>query len=91
MKYGKRFAAQVARAKKHPQYHRSGVGLSFGNALAKRMERDGVSSAELAERIDVTEGYVDDLLRGDVDLTSELIGRLAEAMTARLEIVFSPK
>ena len=84
------FPALFEEAERHEDYWVSGAILAFTEDLARVMERDGVSRAELARRLGSTPAYVTKILRGNVNFTLATMVRLARALGAELQVQLVP-
>jgi transcriptional regulator with XRE-family HTH domain len=84
----KTFADLYREAEKHDDYWVAGLIHDFTEALARRMEEQGVSRAELARRLGTSQAFVTKVLRGNVHLTLATLVKLARAVggEARLDL-----
>lgn len=69
-----------------PSLRREELLLAATNAIAAEMERQGVTKAELARRMQRTRGHVTQLLAGDRNLTLASIAEVAEALGCKVEV-----
>jgi transcriptional regulator with XRE-family HTH domain len=76
----KTFADLYRVAEKHDDYWVAGLVHDFTEALARRMEEEGVSRAELARRLGTSQAYVTKVLRGNVNFTLATLVKLARAV-----------
>jgi transcriptional regulator with XRE-family HTH domain len=86
----KTFPELFAEAERHEDYWVSGAILAFAEDLARVMEREGVSRAELARRLGATPAYVTKILRGNVNFTLATMVRLARALGGELQVKLTP-
>jgi transcriptional regulator with XRE-family HTH domain len=86
----KTFPELFDEAERHEDYWVAGAILAFTEGLARVMEREGVSRAELARRLGATPAYVTKILRGNVNFTLATMVRLARALGAELQVQLTP-
>ena len=82
----KTFADLYREAEKHDDYWVAGLIHDFTEALARRMEEQGVSRAELARRLGTSQAYVTKVLRGNVNFTLATLVKLARAVEAEVRL-----
>lgn len=87
----KTFPELFDEAERNEDYGVAGAILAFTEDLARVMEREGVSRAELARRLGATPAYVTKILRGNVNFTLATMVRLARALGAELQVQLSPR
>jgi transcriptional regulator with XRE-family HTH domain len=80
------FADLYREAKEHDDYWVAGLVHDFTEALARRMEEQGVSRAELARRIGTSQAYVTRVLRGNVNFTLATLVKLARAVGGEVRL-----
>ncbi len=87
---GMSFQALVQQARSSGELDVEGAKLDFAIALARQLERAGLSKAEFAKRFGVSKPLVTRILRGDSNLTIETMVRAALAAGARLHLHVAP-
>jgi transcriptional regulator with XRE-family HTH domain len=85
------FQALFDEAKKSPAYWVERAELEFTEELERRMEREGVSRAELARRIGCSPAYITKILRGSTNFTLESMARIAFALGCELRTHLQPE
>ena len=80
------FAQLFKEAEQHEDYWLTGAILAFTESVVREMERQGLSRAELARRLNATPAYVTKLLRGKVNFTLATMMRLARALDIGLHV-----
>jgi hypothetical protein len=80
------FRGLYEEAEKSLDYHVEGAILEFTEALCRIMERDAVTRAELARRLDTSPAYVTKILRGTSNFTLESMVRVAWALGCEVKI-----
>lgn len=66
------------------EFHVETAKLQFAIELKRVMERDGLSNAELADRLGVSRPMVSKVLKGDANLTIETMVRVAKCLNGQL-------
>lgn len=74
-----------------PEFLLERVKLAFAEELCRLMEEQGLSHAQLAERLGTSRAYITRILRTDYNLTAETMVKLAQALDARVELSLVPK
>lgn len=82
----KSFKVLYERAERRDSYWIADAVLDLTTQVCRLMERQGVSRAELARRLEVAPSYVSKVLRGDANFTIASMVRIARALGAQ----FSP-
>lgn len=82
----KTFADLYREAEMHDDYWVAGLVQDFTEALARRMEEEGVSRAELARRLGTSQAYVTKVLRGNVNFTLATLVKLARAVGGEVKL-----
>jgi predicted transcriptional regulator len=86
----KSFAALFQAAEKTEEYWTQRAIVQFTEELSRRMEEKGVSRAELAAAIGVSQPYITKVLKGNVNFTLATMTKLAMALGAVLRIQVVP-
>lgn len=86
----KSFAALFQAADKTEEYWAQRAILQFTEELSRLMEQKGVSRAELAAAIGVSQPYITKVLKGNVNFTLATMTKLAMALGAVLHIQIVP-
>jgi len=81
-----RYGELFARAETSTDYWSEAAAHELIQELELRMERQGVSRAELARRLGTSKAYVTKVLGGNVNFTLATMARLAEALGAELYV-----
>lgn len=87
---GMSFQALMQQALESGDLDVEGAKLDFAIALARQLERAGLSKAEFARRFGASKPLVTRILRGDSNLTIETMVRAAIAAGARLHLHVAP-
>jgi len=74
-----------------PEFLLERVKLAFAEELCRLMEEQGLSHAQLAERLGTSRAYITRILRTDYNLTAETMVKVARALDARVELSLVPK
>lgn len=82
----KTFTDLYREAERHDDYWIAGLFHDFTESLARRMEEQGVSRAELARRLGTSQAYVTKVLRGNVNFTLATLVKLARAVGAQVRL-----
>jgi transcriptional regulator with XRE-family HTH domain len=82
----KTFTDFYREAEQHDDYWVAGLVHDFTEALARRMEEEGISRAELARRLGSSPAYVTKVLRGNVSFTLVTLVKLARAVGAEVRV-----
>lgn len=77
--------------KDDPDFIFEGAILDFTEAVCEKMEKDGVSRAQLAERLAKTRAFVTRTLNGQPNLTLRTMVRIAHALNSELSIHLTTK
>lgn len=80
------FEELYERAESQEEYWAAHAALEFTEEVARRLEEEGVSRAELARRMGTSPAYVTKILRGDVNFTLATMSKLARSLGSRLEV-----
>jgi transcriptional regulator with XRE-family HTH domain len=80
------FTDLLEEAKTGGAYWVDKVSLEFTEDLCERMDRQGMSRADLARQIGVSRGYITKVLRGSGNVTLETMVKLARAVGGELEV-----
>lgn len=72
--------------RQRPGLRREELILAVTNAISEELERQGVTQAELARRLDTTRGHVSQILAGGRNLTLATIAEVADALGCRVEV-----
>lgn len=67
------------------------ASLSFTDEIARLMEAQGVTKAELARRLHTSPAYVTQLLRGGINLTLRSMTKVSIALGCELRLHAAPK
>jgi len=86
----KSFSALFEAAERHDEYWTERAIIEFTEALARWMEEKGVSQAELAAAVGVSQPYISKVLRGNVNFTLATVTKLAHALGAEVHIHLAP-
>ena len=65
--------------------------LDFALELERAIEASGMSRTEIASALGVSSARVTNILRGDSNLTMNVMARLAHALGKKINIKFEPK
>lgn len=84
------FEELYERAESQEEYWAAHAALEFTEEVARRLEEEGVSRAELARRMGTSPAYVTKILRGDVNFTLATMSKLARSLGGRLEVRLAP-
>ena len=84
------FEELYERAESQEEYWAAHAALEFTEEVARRLEAEGVSRAELARRMGTSPAYVTKILRGDVNFTLATMSKLARSLGSRLEVRLVP-
>jgi len=90
-KPAKTFKKLFEAARKRLAYHVEGVILEFTEEVASRMEAQGISNAELADRLNASPAYVTKVLRGTTNFTLETMVKIARALDADVRVHLQPQ
>ncbi len=74
-----------------PEYRSYGLELSFIEQVLEVMEKNNVSKAELARRLDTSRAYVTRLLDGTANVTLLTIAKVCIALQVDMELVTTDK
>lgn len=86
----KSFSALFEAAERHDEYWTERVIIEFTEALSRWIEAKGVSQADLAAAIGVSQPYISKVLKGNVNFTLATMTKLAHALGAEVHIHLSP-
>lgn len=86
----KSFAALFEAAERHGEYWTERAILAFTEELSRCMESKGISQAELAAAIGVSQPYISKVLKGNVNFTLASMTKLARAVGAVIRIQLVP-
>lgn len=86
----KRFSALFEAAERHDEYWTERAIIEFTEALSRWMEEQGISQAELAAAVGVSQPYISKVLKGNVNFTLATMTKLAHALGAEVHIRLSP-
>jgi transcriptional regulator with XRE-family HTH domain len=78
------FQKLLAGTRESAAYAEESALLEFTEELVRRMERDGVSRAELARRLGCSPAHVTQILRGPSNFTLASMARIAQALGCQL-------
>jgi len=81
--------AEMANHTPEPLWFRAVI--QFTKTIAKQMERQGVSRAQLARRLKVSPALVTQVLKGDSNLKLETIAKFANALNCEFGIIIRPR
>lgn len=81
-----RYGELFARAEASPEYWSEVAAHELIREIEARMDRQGVSRAELARRLGSSKAYVTKVLGGNVNFTLATMARLAAALDAELRV-----
>jgi transcriptional regulator with XRE-family HTH domain len=81
-----RYGELFNRAEASTEYWSEAAAHELIRELESRMERQGISRAELARRLGTSKAYVTKVLGGNVNFTLATMARLAEALGAELHV-----
>jgi transcriptional regulator with XRE-family HTH domain len=84
------FEELYQRAENQEEYWAAHAALEFTEEVARRLEEEGISRAELARRMGTSPAYVTKILRGDVNFTLATMSKLARSLGGRLEVRLVP-
>jgi len=82
----KSFAALFEAAERHEEYWTELAIIQFTEDLSRWMEAKGVSQAELAAAIGVSQPYISKILKGNANFTLATMTKLAQALGAKVRI-----
>lgn len=85
-----RYSALLKEADESLEYWTEAAILDFTEELARVMEKQRVSRAELARRIGHSQAYVTKVLRGNVNFTLATMTKLAKALDAVVRVHLAP-
>lgn len=80
------WAAGEKELENDPEYIAEGLALELAVSAFKKMTIDGISRKELADRLDVSRGYVSQILSGKTNMTVLTVCKLAVALGMRPEV-----
>ena len=80
----------IADPKRHRIYEREALALQASEMILGLMEREGVTKAELAERIQASRAHVTQVLDGSRNMTVHTLADLAFALGHRVELDSMP-
>jgi len=86
-----RYRERVRSIEDSPEFLLEVVKLAFAEELCRLMEEQGLSHAQLAERMGTSRAYITRILRTDYNLTAETMVKVARALDARVELSLVPK
>lgn len=84
------FQQYLDRYRDDPEYVLEGVVLDLTDQIAVAMQEQGVSRAELAERLGVSRAYITKVLGGSTNMTLRTLVRLALALGLVPEVSLVP-
>jgi len=84
------FQQYLDRYRDDPDYVLEGIVLDLTDRIALAMQEQGVSRAELAERLGVSRAYITKLLGGNTNMTLRTLVRLALALGMVPEVSLVP-
>ncbi len=86
--------AHLEQLMEDPEFRRAfaieGLVTEAAELIARLMEREGVSKAELARRLAKSRAYVTQLLRGSTNLTVQTLAEVAFALGAEVKLEAVP-
>ena len=85
-----RYSALLKEAEESIEYWTESAILDFTEELARVMEKQRVSRAELSRRIGHSQAYVTKVLRGNVNFTLATMTKLAKALDAVVRVHLAP-
>lgn len=91
IKEGFDFSEAQAEAKKSLAYYEEDLFIEVSEKLVETMERHGISRSELAQRMDVSPGYITKILRGHANLSLKSLAKLAFALNLKWTCLLIPK
>ena len=74
---------------KDPEFVLEGMLWDINDQIARAMEKQKISRAELARRLDTSRSYVTKLLRGTTNVTLQSLARVAIALGSEISISLS--
>jgi len=86
-----RYSNFIRSAEESIEYWTETAITDFTEELCRRMDEEGVSRAELAQRIGHSPAYVTKVLRGNVNFTLATITKLARALGSVVRIHLAPE
>lgn len=86
----KSFSALFEAAERHEEYWTERAIAEFTEDLARWMETKGISQADLAAAIGVSQPYISKVLKGNVNFTLATMTKLATALGTVVRIHLEP-
>jgi ribosome-binding protein aMBF1 (putative translation factor) len=75
--------AAIKRAKGRPEYHQETILLEVARRISNAMEKQNVSHAELARKLNVSPVYITKVLRGCENFSLQTLAGIAFALGKR--------
>ena len=86
MALSKKLQGLVDRAKQSDSYWIEKVKLGFALTLEARRRSKGMTNADLAKKVGVSQAYISKVFRGDTNFTIETMVKLARATGGSLQL-----
>jgi transcriptional regulator with XRE-family HTH domain len=85
------FARELREFENDPVFHTEGVLIELGEEIWARMEQLGLSKADLAHRLGVSQAAITRMLSGSPNMTLLKLVTVAMALDADVEVRLKPK
>ncbi len=89
--FANKFSTWIEELKASGEYYSESIRIEVAESIYELMEKQGVTKAELARRLNTSRGYITKLLQGNKNLTLDSICKVAHALGCKINnIEFVP-
>lgn len=78
--------AAFKNAKKSPEYHQEAILLDVARRISDAMDEQGVTRADLARKLNVSQPYITKVLRGTENFSLKTLARIAFVLKKKWEV-----